>query len=83
MNLFWRSAVMLKIALLSVLLIRKNEQLPTTQPSVSFFDAGDQVLPLDPAQTQGFEKLEYLELNANVLRENKIIYKPQLVQIRF
>jgi hypothetical protein len=78
MNLFWRSAVMLKIALLSVLLFRKNEQFPTTQPSVPFSEAGDQVLPLDPAQTQDFEKLEYLELNANVLRENKIVYKPQL-----
>lgn len=110
MNLFWRSAVLLNIALLSVLLVRQNGQLaapapapqtqkklnpqkvtdskkepkhastpqPTTQPSVPFVETGDQVLPLDPAQTQGFEKLEYAELDVNVLRENKIVYKPQL-----
>jgi hypothetical protein len=41
------------------------------EPSLS----AHQVHPLDPAQTQGFEKLDFVKISVDYLRDSRIIYK--------
>ena len=42
-------------------------------PSPQFLDS---LLPLDPSQTQGFEKISFAEVKAEALRATRVVYRP-------